>query len=120
MAIGREPMMLMTLMAWLYSTQSVGFGSNLPRFGLQFPLATWVASHWLADRFDRVGEKILPDVFVQVVAIGIPHGSFSRGDATVGPFFIATDLRFGDEPSGVAVGRLLLVDVDDRTIGLQS
>ena len=67
-----------------------------------------------------MGEKILPDIFVQIVPIGIPHGSFSRGDATVGPFFIATDLCFGDEPSSVAVGRLLLVDVDDRTISLQS
>ena len=86
-------MTLMTLMAWLYCTQSVGFGSNLPRFRLQFPFATRVASHRLTDRFDRMGEKILPDVFVQVIPIGIPHGGFSRGDTTVSPFFIASYLR---------------------------
>jgi hypothetical protein len=67
-----------------------------------------------------MGEKILPDVFVQVIPIGIPHGGFSRGDTTVSPFFIASYLRFGDEPAGVAVRSLLLVDVDDRSIGLQS
>jgi hypothetical protein len=67
-----------------------------------------------------MGEKILPDVFVQIITRSIPHCGFSRGDATVSPFFIATDLRFGDESTGVAVRSLLLVDVDDRTIGLQS
>jgi hypothetical protein len=67
-----------------------------------------------------MAEQISPDLFVQVLAVGLTECGFARCDATVGSFFIATYVCIGNQAACVSIGSRLPIDVDYWTKGMQS
>jgi hypothetical protein len=74
----------------------------------------------MADRLDRVGKKVFPNAFVEVLSVACANGGFSRSYATVSPLFVLAYIGIADEPTRVGIRGLLLVDVDNRSKSLQS
>ena len=103
-----------------YCTLWVKNGSLMPLFRTQFPLAVWIVWRRLSDRLDRVGKKVSPDTFVEVLSVASANCGFPRSYATVSPLFVLADIGIANEPTRVGIRGLLLVDVDDRAKSLQS